>query len=110
MEELLKDLYKSERQHSHKLMISNYILIAICAALLVVCLFLVYELSTYEQVEIVTTTETYDQDIDGDNGSIINGNQYNDSATHNQGSDIGGENTSESNQDQDNSNILQEEE
>jgi hypothetical protein len=54
-----------------------------------VCLALAYELSTYEQVQI-TTTETYDQDIEGDNGNIVNGNQYNDSATHNEGSGIDG--------------------
>lgn len=53
-----------------------------------VCLALAYELSTYEQVQI--TTETYEQDIEGDNGNIVNGNQYNDSATHNEGSGIDG--------------------
>lgn len=110
MEELLKDLYKSERQHNQKLMIFNYILIAFCAILLSICVFLVYELSTYEQVEITTTTETYDQDIEGDDASIVNGNQYNDSATHNEGSGMNGESTSESNQDQNDSHILQEEE
>ncbi len=99
MEELLKDLYKSERQHSHKLMIFNYVLIAMCSILLVICILLVYELSTYEKVEITTTTETYDQDIEGDDANIVNGNQYNDSATHNQGSDVDGEGTSESDQD-----------
>lgn len=110
MEELLKDLYKSERQHSHRLMIFNYILIAICTALLVICILLAYELSTYERVEITTTTETYDQSIEGDDANVVNGNQYNDNATHNQGSGLNGESASESNQDQDDSNISQEEE
>lgn len=98
MEEMLKDLYKSERQYSHRLMVFNHILIVICAILFTVCMFLVYELSTYERVEITTTTETYDQDIEGDSASIVNGNQYNDSATHNQGSEIDGESTSDQDQ------------
>lgn len=98
MEELLKDLYKAERQHNKRLMIFNYVLIAICAILFMVCIFLVYELSTYERVEITTTTETYDQDIEGDDASIVNGNQYNDSAVHNQGSDLNGEDTSDQEQ------------
>lgn len=98
MEEMLKDLYKSERQYSHRLMVFNYILIVTCAILLTVCMFLIYELSTYERVEITTTTETYDQDIEGDSASIVNGNQYNDSATHNQGSEIDGESTSDQDQ------------
>ena len=97
MEEMLKDLYKSEREHSHRLMVMNYILICLCTILAVVCMFLIYELSTYEQVEI-TTTETYEQSVEGDDGSIVNGNQYNDSAIHNQGSEIDGESKAESNQ------------
>jgi hypothetical protein len=46
-----------------------------------------YELSTYEKVTITetTTTETYDTDIDGDGANVVNGNQYNDSAIHNDG-------------------------
>lgn len=96
MDEMLRDLYKSERQYSHRLMVFNHILIAVCAILFVTCMFLIYELSTYERVEITTTTETYDQDIEGDNASIVNGDQYNDSAIHNEaGSEIDGESTSE---------------
>lgn len=84
MEEMLKDLYKSEREHTRRLTIMNYVLITLCTILAMVCMFLAYELTTYEQVEITTTTETYEQDIEGDNGNIVNGNQYNDSATHNE--------------------------
>lgn len=105
MDEMLKDLYKSERQYSHRLMVFNHILIAVCAVLFVVCMFLLYQLSTYERVEIVT--ETYDQDIEGDSASIVNGNQYNDSATHNEGSDMNG--TSSSEEDQNYDNFIQEE-
>lgn len=86
-------------------MIFNYVLIAICAVLFTVCMFLTYTLLQHERVEI--TTETYEQTIDGDDGSIINGNQYNDNATHNQGSEIDGEGETEEDQDYDN--FIQEE-
>lgn len=89
MEELLKDLYKEERRRNHQLVIVNSILIALCSILFAACIFL----STYERVEV--STETYDQSIEGDDGSIINGNQYNDSAVHNQGSEIDGESEAE---------------
>lgn len=89
MEELLKDLYKTECRKSQTYLTICFILTVLFTISLMVCLALAYELSTYEQVQI-TTTETYDQDIEGDNGNIVNGNQYNDSATHNEGSGIGG--------------------
>lgn len=85
MEELLKDLLKAERKQSHSYMVMNHILIALLCIVSMICIFLFYELSTYEEVTITetTTTETYDTDIDGDNANIVNGNQYNDNATHN---------------------------
>lgn len=54
----------------------------------VFCIALGYELSTYDTVIVTetTTTESYDNSVNGDNSSadIVNGNQYNDYATHNQ--------------------------
>lgn len=45
-------------------------------------------LKTYEFViEETTTTTTYDQEVSGEEATLINGNQYKDSATHNQGVD-----------------------
>ena len=98
MEEFLKDLYKAECQRSHMYLIINYVLTVLLLVALITCGCLFYELSTYEQVEITTTTETYTQDIEGDNGSIVNGNQYNDSATHNEGSALNGESTADQKQ------------
>ena len=98
MEELLKDLYKDERKRNHQLTVFNYILVSLCTVLFIVCILLTYTLSTYERVEVTTTTETYDQSIEGDDASIINGNQYNDSATHNQGSEMNGESEAEQEQ------------
>lgn len=95
MEEFLKDLYKAECQRSRMYLTLNYILVALLIVFASVCCFLLYELSTYEQVEV--TTETYTQDIEGDNGNIVNDNQYNDSATHNEGGIVDGK--SETNKD-----------
>lgn len=83
MEELLKDLYKTECRKSQTYLTISFILTVLFTITLLICVALAYELSTYEQVTI--TTETYDQDIEGDNGNIVNGDQYNDSATHNEG-------------------------
>lgn len=92
MEELWKDLYIAERKSNKTYRIVNHILSIVVCILFMLCAFLLYELSTYEQVVITetTTTETYENDVDGDNANIVNGNQYNDSATHNEG-DIDGE-------------------
>ena len=97
MDELFKDLYKAEHKKNHAYLIVNCILSVLLLISLTACGMLLYELSTYEQVEVVTTTETYEQEIDGDNGSIINGNQYNDSAVHNEGGFVDGEGTTDQN-------------
>lgn len=89
MEELLKDLYKEECKRNHQLTIINSVLLVLCSLLLASCIFL----SMYERVEV--STETYDQSIEGDDASIVNGNQYNDSAVHNQGSEMNGESEAE---------------
>lgn len=43
-------------------------------------------IKTLEATETISTTETndIDQTFEGENASLVNGNQYNDSATHNQ--------------------------
>ena len=87
MEEFLKDLYKAECKKNQTYIIVNSILIAVLSIVFMICIFLAYQLSTYEQVTITETTETYDNDVDRDNANIVNGNQYNDSATHNDGVD-----------------------
>ena len=44
---------------------------------------LLYELSTYEIVE--ESEMTYDINTEGDENNVVVGNQYNDSAVHNEG-------------------------
>lgn len=85
--DLLKDLYKYEHAKNVRLTIAIIALSVILSLSLTACGFLAYELSTYEQVTIettTTTTETYENTAEGDNANIVNGNQYNDSATHNE--------------------------
>lgn len=88
--EIVKDLYKQECKKSTRYLIINYVLAALLLLMSVFCIALGYELSTYDTVIVTetTTTESYDNSVngDGDNSSadIVNGNQYNDYATHNQ--------------------------
>lgn len=83
---LIKDMYKSECKKSMRYLIINYILAALLFITVVFASLLGYELSTYDTVTITetTTTERYNNSVDGDNASVVNGNQYNDNATHNQ--------------------------
>lgn len=92
MEELWKDLFVAECKRNKTYRIVTFILSIVVCILFMLCAFLLYELSTYEEVVITetTTTETYENDVDGDSANIVNGNQYNDSAVHNEG-DVNGE-------------------
>lgn len=83
---LLKELYKSECKKSMRYLITIYILIACLLVSVVFGIVMGYELSTYDTVTITetTTTETYENSVDGEGANIVNGNQYNDSATHNE--------------------------
>lgn len=90
--ELLKDLYKTECKKSVRYMIAMYVLIVLLFVSVLLCCYLVHELNSYEQITITTTkttTETYTNDIEGDDANIVNGNQYNykDNAIHNQNND-----------------------
>jgi hypothetical protein len=66
-------------------------IVIICITVLLICslllnAFTIHEMRSYEKVE-EEVTETYDIDQNAnDDGSIINGNQYN-SSTHNESSD-----------------------
>lgn len=91
LNELLKDLYKEECQKCNRYMIITYVLIGLLTVTMILCGMLLYERTQYDKVVITTTTSTdsstITNDIEGDNGSIINGNQYNDNATDNNGGD-----------------------
>lgn len=90
--DILKDLYSQECKKSTKYLIINYVLVALLFICVIIASMLAYELSTYDEVIITETTtstststsEVVNNSVEGDNASIINGNQYNDSATHNE--------------------------
>lgn len=84
---ILQDLYKQERKRAQKNFIIALIISVFLVLSIVLNVLLIAKLSSYDTVTITetTTTETYDSDIEGDNANIVNGNQYNDNATHNQG-------------------------
>lgn len=83
---LVKDMYKAECKKSMKYLITSYILAILLFLVAAFSAFLGYELSSYDTVTITetTTTETYTNSVDGDNANIVNDNQYNDNAVHNQ--------------------------
>ena len=88
--DILKDLYSQECKKSTKYLIINYVLVALLFICAIIVSMLAYELSTYDEVIITETTsststsEVVNNSAEGDNASIINGNQYNDSAKHNE--------------------------
>ena len=88
--DILKDLYSQECKKSTKYLIINYVLVALLFICVIIASMLAYELSTYDEVIITETTtsastsEVVNNSVEGDNASIINGNQYNDSAKHNE--------------------------
>lgn len=89
LNELLKDLYKAECKKSTQYMVAAYILTGLLFIAVLFSCYLLNELNSYEQVTITTTkttTETFNNDVEGDDANIVNGDQYqyNDSAVHNQ--------------------------
>lgn len=83
--ELFKELYFSEKRTRIKTSIFCYVLMAIIIISITLNVLLVSELNSYNTVTITeTTTETYTNDVEGDGANIVNGNQYNDNATHNE--------------------------
>lgn len=77
---LCKEMVGNSRKGMKALFIA--LVISLCVNVAIVGAFLVYE-SHIETTDTITTT--YQQDTDGDNSDIVNGNQYNDSAVHNDG-------------------------
>ena len=77
--ELLKDMLRAKQKEA------RYLFISLCVVVLMniatIGAFLYYE----SQMETVTTTTTTTkQSVDGDDGSIVNGDQYNDNAQNNE--------------------------
>lgn len=86
---LLLKMVDNQKQNFNK-MVKNYtrIILGLIALLIsMVVGFFIYE-SQFEIVDTVTTEETvtYEQEVSGENSNINNveGNQYNDNATHNE--------------------------
>lgn len=89
LNKLIMDLYKVERKKTFRYMIAVYVLIGLLFISVIFSCYLLNELNSYEQITITTTkttTETFNNDVDGDDVNIVNGNQYNDSAIHNENS------------------------
>jgi len=71
--ELLKDMLKQKQREARYLFIS--LVVVVLMNLITIGAFLYYE-SQMETVTTTTTTTT--QEVDGDDGNIVNGDQYND--------------------------------
>lgn len=83
VDKVLLDLIKKEVETTKKLFIILYLMIGLLLASLIANALLIYELNQYQMVE-TTVEETYDYQVEGDENTLINGNQYNDSSIHNE--------------------------
>ena len=83
MEKLLKDVLKQEANKIKRLFAIFYIVLGLLLASIIGNCYLLYTLSQYQLVE--TIEETYDYEVEGDGNNLVNGNQYNDNAIHNEG-------------------------
>lgn len=86
---LLLEMVKNQKENAKNL-VRVFVITIICYTILLISMvagFFVYE-SSYETKEYVTeeVTETITQEVSGENSTINNveGNQYNDSLTHNE--------------------------
>lgn len=80
MFELYKDMLEYKKREAKFLFIA--LIASLCMNLAVVGAFLFYE-SQWEITDTTTTTTT--QKVDGDDGSIVNGDQYNDESKNQSG-------------------------
>lgn len=80
--ELFKDMLEYKKKEAKFLFI--LLIISLCMNLVEVGAFLIFE-SQWEVSDTVTTTTKTEQTIDGDDGSIVNGDQYNDQSQNKSG-------------------------
>ena len=80
--EICKDLLEHKKRDTKILFIA--LVISLCMNLAIVGAFLWYE-SGWEYTDTVTTTT--EQTVDGDSGSIVNGDQYSDKSQNKSGGD-----------------------
>lgn len=83
VDKVLVDLIKKEVETTKKLFIVLYLVIGLLLTSLIANALLLYGISQYQVVE-TTVEETYDYQVEGNENTLINGNQYNDSSTHNE--------------------------
>lgn len=82
--ELMKDLLEYKKKEAKFLFI--LLVISFIVNIAQVGTFLWFE-SQWEITDTVTTTTTTEQSVDGDNGNIVNGDQYNDESQNKSGGD-----------------------
>ena len=82
--ELMKDLLEYKNKEAKFLFI--LLVISFIVNIAQVGAFLWFE-SQWEITDTVTTTTTTEQSVDGDNGNIVNGDQYNDESQNKSGGD-----------------------
>lgn len=87
LNELLVEIIKNQKQ-SYKILARLFMVVSVCFAV-VICTIVICVTWYESQFEYaIEYTDTMEQEVSGD-GSYINnveGNQYNDNATHNEGS------------------------
>lgn len=84
---LLLDMVKSQKENA-KHMFRAFVVTVCCLTILLIAMivgFFIYE-SQFEVTDTITTETTVAQEVSGDDSTINNveGNQYNDNATHNE--------------------------
>ena len=83
--ELLLEMAKNQRENFKKA--THAYIVATCGLLVLMVAMVVgffwYE-SQFEVTDTVTTEKTITQEVSGDESDIVNGDQYNDNAVHNQ--------------------------
>lgn len=82
--ELMRDLLEYKKKEAKFLFI--LLVISFIVNIAQVGAFLWFELQ-WETTDTITTTTTTEQSVDGDNGNIVNGDQYNDESQNKSGGD-----------------------
>ena len=78
--ELFHDMLEYKKREAKFLFI--VLIISLCVNVIEVAAFLWFE-SRWEYTDKVETVTTTEQSVDGDDGNIVNGDQYNDSSQNN---------------------------
>ena len=77
-EALLKILVDMLAYYKHQAKMMVWVVVIVLAMHLATVIGFLYYESQWETTTTTTTTTTQEQEVDGDDGSIVNGDQYND--------------------------------